>query len=204
MRGVKVDGHISMHTWPRMDILFPMSALLIKPQLLFHHVQSTLNVHQSPKSRTHMILEVLMARLQKREWWKKSWEMVLLTLNFRPQVWCHPTVKVLCLLMASNQSKRLLKLLEPKLPTFQIRLSMTLEEPGKILITVLSSRVGESMALAKNIGSLETLTDKNGVKMVIFMLDVAKMILVSSLNKLHLMSNSCNEIFCQSTPKKIT
>ena len=106
MRDVKVDGHISTLILPRMDISFRMSALLIKPQLLFHHVQSMRIVHRSPKLRTLTISEVPMARLQKKEWWRRSWETVLLILNFRLQVLWHPTVRVSCLLMVSNQSKK--------------------------------------------------------------------------------------------------
>ena len=195
MRVVKVDGHISMHTWPRMDILFRTSVLHIKPQLLFHHAQSMLHANQSPKSKTLTILEVPMVRLQKREWWKRSWETVLLTLNFRLQVWCHPTVKVLCLPMVSNQSKRKLMLAVPKPRTSQIRLSTMLVEHGKILTIVLSSQVGVSMKPLKNIGSLETLTDQNGAKTVTFTLDAAKTISVSSPNKLHSTLNSFLEVF---------
>lgn len=73
--------------------------------------------------------------------------------------------------------------MELRLLTFQIRLSMTKVEPGKILIIVLSSPVGASTEVAKNIGLSETRMDQNGVKTVIFMLDVARMISALSPSK---------------------
>ena len=79
MKVAKVDGHTLMFSSLKTAMLFLKNVLHISLLPKKINVKIMKNAHQLPRLENHISLVEVRELHLRRRWWKKSWEMVLLT-----------------------------------------------------------------------------------------------------------------------------